>query len=818
MGLVYEAYDPELQRSVAIKVLRPDHRSGPLLEERLVKEARALARLSHQNIVQVYDAGTRGGDVFVCMELIAGRNLRDVLERRPAWREIVRIFVAIGRGLCAAHAAGIVHRDVKPENVLIADDGRILVSDFGLASGAFHSSVTSPAGAPSAHRITALAGTPAYMAPEQLGGMPADARSDQFSFCVALAEALGGGRPPDPEGLPDEQRRAALTATLKHVPGRVAKAIRRGLSSVPDQRFARLDQLVAELERAHRRQRSLAIAAAAASALGLAISAAWIASATLTYDRDEESSCERDEHRLASIWNPAQREALTAALAAALPKTARGASDVPLRVGQQVDQIAAAWSRAHRENCRAIEDGAASSAAQTEKLCLEEWLRQLERYVRLTIRDPRVAINALALAREVGLRQRCRIQLSGDPSADTRMMGLWGQLGELSLQRQSASAPELLERARRQLPEVRALDDAGLEAEWLAFIGNLEHHRDPAAASATLHLALQAADRARRDDVRVRVMLGLVAIGIMTNNLDDAERWTAQAEGALARDAARWEERPDATGRGADVLLEAALRNAQGVIAGMRSDPKEGIRYASRALELWQSVGHPNVAAAHSTIATQLSKLKDDAGALEHCQRGVEVAEHQFGELHPYTALVQVNLASELRDAGRLPEAIPLAERARATLEALQANAQLPYALVVLASCYRRAGEPGRGATTAERCVAVASPALGASHSLTKRCTAEIGLGREVTGDPTALPMLERALELLHDATEETEVASRARAAAAAARLLWARGHRKDRARARALAAAAERDFQAAHAGEEVEHRDLMSWRRQVGL
>lgn len=821
MGLVYEAYDPDLQRSVAIKVLRPGQRSGPALEERLVTEARALARLSHRNIVQVYDAGMRGGDVFVCMELIAGRTLRDVLEQRPGWREVVRLFLAIGRGLSAAHAAGIVHRDVKPENVLISDDGRILVSDFGLASEAEPPSSPGLAEGPLAPRLTAVAGTPAYMAPEQLRGASADARSDQFSFCVALAEALGGRRPPEPAGLSDEQRRAALTAKLERgpgrVPGRVVRAIRRGLASAPQARFAHLEQLVFELEQAHRYRRSIAITIAGSAGV-LAIAAAGSALVLLARGHQEPSTCERETARLAAIWSPAQRTALFGALATALPKGSPGASDLPRRVGEQVDEIAAAWARAHRDNCRALEGGAASSTSRAEQLCLEEWLLQLERYVQLTIRDPRVAIHALALAREVGLRQRCRILLTGDPAAGTRMMTLWGQLRGLSLERQSAGAPAVLERARRLLPEVRALGDIGLEAEWLAFIGNLEHHRDPVAASATLRAALQAADRARRDDVRVHAMLGMAAIGIMTSNLDEAESWAGQAEGALARDAARWEERPDAAGRGADELLEASLRNLQGVIAGQRARPEEGIRYASRALELWQRAGHPNAAAAHNTIATQLHALHDDAGALEHLQQGVELAERQLGPLHPHTGLALVNLATTLFHLDRIPEAIPLLERARALLEAIEAKAQLPYALVLLATCYRRTGEPARGAATAERCVAVASAALGEKHDLTARCTVELGLGREREGALIALSPLERGLELLREATDETEVRARARAGAAAARLLAARGQRGDRARARALAAAAERDFQATNTGDQIEHRELVSWRRRARL
>src|SRR5262245_57430928 len=183
VGVVYAAFDPELNRKVAIKLLRahggrPGRRAE--LEERLVKEARAMAQLSHPNVVAVFEIGRFRDRVFLAMELVEGQTLHDWRCERPrGWRKIVEMFAAAGQGLAAAHAAGLVHRDFKPANVLVGRDGRVRVTDFGLAQDDTPASASSP-----------IAGTPCFMAPEQLRGDPADQRSVQFSFCVTLFMAL----------------------------------------------------------------------------------------------------------------------------------------------------------------------------------------------------------------------------------------------------------------------------------------------------------------------------------------------------------------------------------------------------------------------------------------------------------------------------------------------------------------------------------------------------------------------------------------------------------------------------------------------------
>ncbi len=290
MGMVYAAYDEELDRRIAVKLLRSG--SSEQDRARLFREAQAMAKLSHPNVVTVHEVGTFEDQVYVAMEFVRGENLRDWLqeEARP-WRAIVGAFVLASKGLEAAHDVGLVHRDFKPANVLVGDDGQIMVSDFGLvrtAGDALDEAAFADRGAaartPLSTSLTMtgmIMGTPAYMSPEQHRGQVTDARSDQFSFCVALYEALYGVLPFPGQTL--HELSASVTAGQlreppreSRVPSWVARVLARGLATDPAERWPTIAALLAELardpERAARVRRSalLIIVAVAAVILGLA--------------------------------------------------------------------------------------------------------------------------------------------------------------------------------------------------------------------------------------------------------------------------------------------------------------------------------------------------------------------------------------------------------------------------------------------------------------------------------------------------------------------------------------------------------------------
>ncbi len=192
MSVVYAARDQHLGRDVALKVLRPGDTSLSM-KARMLREAQAMARLSHPNVLPLYEAREHEGTLFIAMELVEGTTLgRWLWAARRSWPEVLRVFRDAAAGLAAAHAAGIVHRDFKPENVLIGNDGRVRVTDFGLARW---SGESGPENDLSLTRSGTFVGTPVYMSPEHASTSETDARSDQFSFCVALYEGLFGRRP-----------------------------------------------------------------------------------------------------------------------------------------------------------------------------------------------------------------------------------------------------------------------------------------------------------------------------------------------------------------------------------------------------------------------------------------------------------------------------------------------------------------------------------------------------------------------------------------------------------------------------------------------
>ncbi len=281
MGVVYAARDLKLRRTVALKMLRPGGAADAgqaRVRERLLREARAMARLSHPNVLSVYDVGELGGDVFLTMELVEGATATAWLqEKRRSWREVLEVFLAAARGLAAAHAAGIIHRDFKPDNLLVGEDGRVRVTDFGLAS-ALASAPSTPAGngkrqplqtwssLSAAGATTAFAGSPAYMAPEQLRGEKIDARADVFSYSVALYEAVYGERPFAGESLAEledaiRQGRIQKPRRGRRAPSWLRRAVLRGLRHDPAERFQSMDAVLSALvKRRRRRRQTVAVA------------------------------------------------------------------------------------------------------------------------------------------------------------------------------------------------------------------------------------------------------------------------------------------------------------------------------------------------------------------------------------------------------------------------------------------------------------------------------------------------------------------------------------------------------------------------------
>ena len=300
MGTVYRAHDPKLARDVAVKLVSSIDLEAA--QAYLEREAQAMAQLSHPNVAIVHDIGTWNEQLFIAMELCGGGSLAKWLVEPRPWRAVVTRFVAAGRGLAAAHRIGLVHRDFKPDNVLIANDGTVKVSDFGL--------VRSSTGiAPTDSNPDAIEGTPVYMAPEQLAGDAVDARADQFSFAVSVWEGVCGGRPFQPEGgtrdLVDGMLRAIrarrlMRGTTSKVPRRVIAILERGLAANPADRWPSLDDMIDALERAARPMRKWLVGVAGAAVV--AVVATIVVMRVTAPESDLSTMPQAIEHAVAPIY------------------------------------------------------------------------------------------------------------------------------------------------------------------------------------------------------------------------------------------------------------------------------------------------------------------------------------------------------------------------------------------------------------------------------------------------------------------------------------------------------------------------------------
>ena len=403
MGVVYAAYDEELDRKVAIKLLRGELSKDDRGRVRMQREAQALARLSHPNVVQVHEMGVWQGHDFVAMEFVAGETLSRWVEaeERP-WREVLAVMMGAGRGLAAAHAAGLVHRDFKPANILVGADDRPRVLDFGLARAAgdgdspfvseliqtgeqsVESNPESSSGDPTRSGSAAfdqlltatgaVLGTPAYMAPEQHLGQRATELSDQFSFCLVLYEALFGERPFKARSRNAYANKVIagqfeIPGTGAGVPAWLRQAIFRGLAPIASDRWVSMEELLAELgrERARKWTRLGLVAASLAAAVGIGM---------LLVPSDPVELCAFDRSAVDDSWNAETRRELEQAFA----KTGLGASDSLLEQALSTfDSYADALVVGQRSACEArwVEHRQTDAQFELRMACLDQREREL---------------------------------------------------------------------------------------------------------------------------------------------------------------------------------------------------------------------------------------------------------------------------------------------------------------------------------------------------------------------------------------------------------------------------------------------------------
>jgi eukaryotic-like serine/threonine-protein kinase len=734
MGAVYAAHDPELDRNVALKIVHTDivdpDRSARV-QERLLLEARAMAQLAHPNVVAVHDLGRIGAHVFVAMELVEGQTLTQWLADKPrGWREVVAAFVAAGHGLAAAHAAGLVHRDFKPANVLVGQDGRVRVTDFGLAQAGVPST-----GAASATDLTAcgsldgetggLVGTPFYMSPEQFQRAPIDARTDQFSFCVALYHALHGCHP-FPGATIAELAESVTAGSLRPLPARpraprwVLRAMLRGLSTDPAHRFPSMDDLLRALQRdPYRRvRRGLAIATAGAIAIVVGVA---------LYPRSSAPpSCTTDAGRITAIWNPQVRQrVMLGFLAGGKPYGPAAFAEV----SRVLDQYQKSWTDMRLEVCEAARTGPAqaSELVALRAMCLDGRLRQMRAMVKAFAGAEGDALHAPRAVHELPDVSSCadpRALLGvtrppADPVARAAIAALSEEVADLRALFETGRYAQGHALALPLVDRVRATSYRPLEAEALFLRGNLEYRRAKFQdALATLKDTVLAAEAGRSDEIAVRALLTIMYIeSRFLGRLEQAEREMAprvmsiiermggsdELQGklhvmlsVLASEAHRHDRAIQEAARGLEHLerrfgandfgMTSALQAAQSAHLA-RGDGEASRRFAERLLAIrTRTLGevHPETARAYYFVGTSLLMTGRSAEAKAAHLRALTLHERTQGPEHVEISDVLIGLMSQARADGHFTEALSYVERSQALVEKTMSRSHRFYGRALL--------------------------------------------------------------------------------------------------------------------------------------
>ena len=846
MGTVYAAYDAELDRRVAVKVLRADVDASRSQEAqlRLLREAQAMARISHPNVIAVHDVGTVGDGVFLAMELVEGTTLKGWLRReeRPA-REILDAFLQAGQGLLAAHRAGLVHRDFKPENVLVRDDGRVFVTDFGLArlatgggASAGAEGVAGPpaeplAGAPrpvdpppgetldpspgaaptradagalasALTRAGAVMGTPRYMSPEQHLGKTPDATSDQFSFCAALYWALFRERPFEPQKLAEAAERSASmrTAPLKResrpaaspileppkdakVSLRVRRAVMRGLSLSPSERFPSLEPLLEQLAPEPRRRVWPWMAGVGL----LGIAAAGAVAFVQTQARAEQV-CSGAPTKLAGAWDgPIRGRVEQAFLATGVP----GAQAQFGRVAQRLDDYATRWAADYHDTCAAtaIFKEQPESVLSVRMICLDRHLSELRAVTQLLTRaDPALLDNALQVADGLAGLQDCADvasltqaqPLPADPTVREEIRGVHAALAAAGALKLAGRYPEAAHKAAEVLDRAAPLAYPPLTAEALYLQGTLlDKLAKYDLATDALLRAFDSADAGKVDPLRVRIASELLYLANQRSDLKEGLRWNRSARAVLQRIGPR----PDLESgllenlgslylnqaRVADAAnaYEAALKMILAVpgvpplevasyrmnLAGaysQQSQTREATALIEEVIALYRKTfgpDYPSLANAYMVLADTHLKVHAYDDALHATERAIAIARKAHGPDYPWLIYAEDIRGTILQEARRFEPARQayLAAWAIAAKQATPNPLDLAYTYGGIGQCLVELNQRTEAVDWLEKAVAIPNP------DLLERGNSLFALARALWGKPSARP---RALKLAAEAKE----------------------------------------------------------------
>jgi len=760
MGVVYAAYDPHLDRKVALKVLRAQVMESDEARVRLLREAQAMARIDHPNVLRVHEAGTFDDQVYIAMELAPEGTLKQWLAaRKRSPREIANMFVQAGRGLAAAHTAGLIHRDFKPDNVLMFADGQVRVTDFGLVGviGELPPSRPPELDAPISEttplsqdltRTGAMMGTPSYMAPEQFRGQSVGPEADQFAFCIALYEALYGQRPF--AGVTFVELCAnvisgevAPAPSDSAVPARIERVVWRGLATDPARRYPTMDDLLVDLGRMPRPKLWLAVGGTTALAVAAIVYVALRPAAP--------AACSGADTRLATAWNPALQAKLAQTFDATHLPEARG---VLGRVVPIVDRWGAAWQQAYVGAC---EDTRVRAIQSDHMLDL--------RMACLTLRldDAREALDALSVAtpaeavdRAIGI---ARALPDVAPCADTTALSaaiappatesarqtvnaIRDELARTRAQRQLAHYAAGLALARHALDDARKLGYRPAIAESLFAVGGLQNQLADRAAADTLRDAMYEATSAGATEIAIRAAADRIgAIG--------SQRALQPLADELGRFATALSERgPIAASPMVDLgRAIGGLLEAEGHVAEAKTKYEQTLALATKQL----GPDNSQTIATLSNLAILAAQRHEFDEARKMFEQIAAAEQRIYGPEHPAYATALDNLANIDAERGLSADSKALREKALAIRIAALGpdHPDVATSYDNLAGIYSDAGDNKTAKLYFEKAVAADRKAFGADSIEAAHPLNNLGPTLYSLGDhATARKVVEEALAI----------------------------------------------------------------------
>lgn len=654
MGLVYVARDTRLQRKVALKGVR-EHRAGQHHE--LLIEATAMARLQHPNVVQVFDVLEAFAQTYFAMELVVGSSARQWLEARPrSPREILDVFLQAGDGIAAAHDAGLVHRDVKPANILVGDDGRVRITDFGIASSSSDSPET-------------IRGTPAYMAPEVAGGLQSDEKSDQYSFALALRQALeAAGR----------------------VDARVDRVLQRALATQPAQRFPSMHALLSALRATQGRRWTRWALAAGVLVVG-GVAAAFFAGRS----QREAEACARPPPALAELWNASAREQVRGAFERT---KVPWAADAFARVDATVQQWVEHFSRVRRQSCEAtwIERHQPQAVLTAQMRCLGARFREARASLdELRVADPGVVSDPLGATWQLARLDACLEVDTPAPPEPPEHVAVREKLATLRAKNEAGRNKDALAAATELLPLALATKDPGIESEAYLRLGTSQTRTSAyELANENLKQALRLADVAGNDLARSNASMALMQNEFWQGHFEQVLFLGDLSIGAT--------ERAHDDNTLSDVLL------MMGAALAERDRPDEALPRFERSLKLRLKLFGPEdrrVAAVQSALGNLRSMRGELEEGLALHRTALAATRASAGEHHPMYGRAFFNTAADLMAMRRPAEARVELEQALAVLEAAEgpAHRDVAIALCELGAAQHESGDDPAALASLER-------------------------------------------------------------------------------------------------------------------